>query len=96
MPKLFRERARDYHSDYEEDLELSADARDEETLAESSGEEEEHEELDAELKTSFLEEKFLISAATKGVVKLFNAVNKAQNPQKGLNPSMSKDAKGRL
>ncbi|KAJ0968902.1 hypothetical protein J5N97_021779 [Dioscorea zingiberensis] len=38
-------------------------------------------------------EKFLISVATKGVVKLFNAVNKAQNPQKGLNPSKSKDAK---
>lgn len=38
-------------------------------------------------------EKLLISTATKGVVKLFNAVNKAQNPQKGLNPSRSKDAK---
>lgn len=38
-------------------------------------------------------EKFLISVATKGVVKLFNAVNKAQNAQKGLNPSRSKDAK---
>lgn len=44
---------------------------------------------------SFLDtkEKFLISVATKGVVKLFNAVNKAQNAQKGLNPSRSKDAK---
>ncbi|GLT51133.1 hypothetical protein SLA2020_245630 [Shorea laevis] len=40
-----------------------------------------------------LHEKFLISVATKGVVKLFNAVNKAQNAQKGLNPSRSKDAK---
>ncbi|CAA6657081.1 unnamed protein product [Spirodela intermedia] len=39
-------------------------------------------------------EKFLISVATKGVVKLFNAVNKAQNPQRALNPSRSKDAKG--
>ncbi|KNA17295.1 hypothetical protein SOVF_081400 [Spinacia oleracea] len=38
-------------------------------------------------------EKFLISLATKGVVKLFNAVNKAQNAQKGLNPSSFKDAK---
>lgn len=38
-------------------------------------------------------EKLLISVATKGVVKLFNAVNKAQNPQKGLNPSKYKDAK---
>ncbi|GLT72038.1 hypothetical protein SLA2020_440090 [Shorea laevis] len=39
------------------------------------------------------QEKFLIGVATKGVVKLFNAVNKAQNAQKGLNPSRSKDAK---
>ncbi|KAF7145107.1 hypothetical protein RHSIM_Rhsim04G0007200 [Rhododendron simsii] len=38
-------------------------------------------------------EKFLIGVATKGVVKLFNAVNKAQIAQKGLNPSRSKDAK---
>lgn len=38
-------------------------------------------------------EKFLISVATKGVVKLFNAVNKAQHAQKGLNPSRAKDAK---
>ncbi|KAK9105493.1 hypothetical protein Scep_022337 [Stephania cephalantha] len=38
-------------------------------------------------------EKFLISVATKGVVKLFNGVNKAQNAQKGLNPSRTKDAK---
>ncbi|XP_052179068.1 uncharacterized protein LOC127792574 [Diospyros lotus] len=38
-------------------------------------------------------EKFLIGIATKGVVKLFNAVNKAQNAQKGLNPSRSKDEK---
>ncbi|KAA8526642.1 hypothetical protein F0562_008155 [Nyssa sinensis] len=38
-------------------------------------------------------EKFLIGVATKGVVKLFNAVNKAQNAQKGLNPLRSKDAK---
>ncbi|KAK4276240.1 hypothetical protein QN277_019209 [Acacia crassicarpa] len=38
-------------------------------------------------------EKFLISVATKGVVKLFNAVNKAQTAQKGLNSSRSKDAK---
>ncbi|KAG6507211.1 hypothetical protein ZIOFF_032552 [Zingiber officinale] len=39
-------------------------------------------------------EKFLISVATKGVVKLFNAVSKAQSSQSGLNPSSSKDAKG--
>ncbi|KAK6912484.1 Ribosomal RNA-processing protein 15 [Dillenia turbinata] len=38
-------------------------------------------------------EKFLIGVATKGVVKLFNAVNKAQNAQKGLDPSRFKDAK---
>ncbi|KAK7397214.1 hypothetical protein VNO78_18381 [Psophocarpus tetragonolobus] len=38
-------------------------------------------------------EKFLISVATKGVVKLFNAVNKAQTAQKGLDPSRAKDAK---
>lgn len=38
-------------------------------------------------------EKFLIGVATKGVVKLFNAVNKAQTAQKGLNPSRFKDAK---
>ncbi|XP_057736798.1 uncharacterized protein LOC130954081 [Arachis stenosperma] len=38
-------------------------------------------------------EKFLISVATKGVVKLFNAVNKAQSAQKGLDPSRTKDAK---
>lgn len=38
-------------------------------------------------------EKFLLGVATKGVVKLFNAVNKAQNAQRGLNPSRSKDEK---
>lgn len=38
-------------------------------------------------------EKFLIGVATKGVVKLFNAVNKAQHAQKGLNPSRTQDAK---
>ncbi|XP_051125886.1 uncharacterized protein LOC127247869 [Andrographis paniculata] len=38
-------------------------------------------------------EKFLLGVATKGVVKLFNAVNKAQNAQKGLNPMRSKDEK---
>ncbi|KDP23003.1 hypothetical protein JCGZ_01725 [Jatropha curcas] len=38
-------------------------------------------------------EKFLIGVATKGVVKLFNAVNKAQHAQKGLDPSRTKDAK---
>ncbi|XP_010524632.1 PREDICTED: RRP15-like protein [Tarenaya hassleriana] len=38
-------------------------------------------------------EKFLIGVATKGVVKLFNAVNKAQHAQKGLNLSRSKDIK---
>ncbi|RWV98494.1 hypothetical protein GW17_00038655 [Ensete ventricosum] len=39
-------------------------------------------------------EKFLTGVATKGVVKLFNAVSKAQNSQTGLNPSKSKDTKG--
>ncbi|CAN4123982.1 unnamed protein product [Withania somnifera] len=38
-------------------------------------------------------EKALIEVATKGVVKLFNAVNKAQHAQKGLNPSRAKDEK---
>ncbi|KAL8031148.1 hypothetical protein ABFX02_13G006400 [Erythranthe guttata] len=38
-------------------------------------------------------EKFLLGIATKGVVKLFNAVNKAQNAKNGLNPSRSKDEK---
>ncbi|KAK7349481.1 hypothetical protein VNO77_06883 [Canavalia gladiata] len=38
-------------------------------------------------------EKFLISVATKGVVKLFNAVNKAQTAQKALDPSRTKNAK---
>ncbi|GJY75936.1 RRP15-like protein [Tanacetum coccineum] len=40
-------------------------------------------------------EKLLIGVATKGVVKLFNAVSKAQGSQKGLNPLRSKDAKGK-
>ncbi|KAJ7964665.1 RRP15-like protein [Quillaja saponaria] len=38
-------------------------------------------------------EKFLISVATKGVVKLFNAVNMAQVTHKGYDASRSKDAK---
>ncbi|GMH10972.1 hypothetical protein Nepgr_012813 [Nepenthes gracilis] len=38
-------------------------------------------------------EKFLIGVATKGVVKLFNAVNKAQNVNRGQTPSRSKDEK---
>ena len=38
-------------------------------------------------------EKLLISVATKAVVKLLNAVSKAQSSQSGLNPSRSKDAK---
>ncbi|CAI9107009.1 OLC1v1006274C2 [Oldenlandia corymbosa var. corymbosa] len=38
-------------------------------------------------------EKSLIGIATKGVVKLFNAVNKAQHAQKGLNPGRFKDEK---
>ncbi|KAI3973825.1 hypothetical protein MKX01_030401 [Papaver californicum] len=38
-------------------------------------------------------DKFLIGLATKGVIKLFTAVSKAQNAQKGLNPLKSKDAK---
>ncbi|EPS67734.1 hypothetical protein M569_07042, partial [Genlisea aurea] len=38
-------------------------------------------------------EKFLLEVATKGVVKLFNAVYVAQNAQKGLNPSKAKDEK---
>ncbi|XP_068637849.1 uncharacterized protein [Aristolochia californica] len=40
-----------------------------------------------------IKDKFLIGVATKGVVKLFNAVSKAQSAQRGLNPSRSKDAK---
>ncbi|RZC50517.1 hypothetical protein C5167_018940 [Papaver somniferum] len=39
-------------------------------------------------------DKFLMSVAAKGVIKLFTAVSKAQNAQKGLNPSRAKDAKG--
>ncbi|CAL4930532.1 unnamed protein product [Urochloa decumbens] len=38
-------------------------------------------------------EKELIKVATKGVVRLFNAVTKAQKPRKDLNPSRTKDAK---
>ncbi|VFR00797.1 unnamed protein product [Cuscuta campestris] len=38
-------------------------------------------------------EKLLIGIATKGVVKLFNAVNKAQHAQRGLNPARSRDEK---
>ncbi|KAI3920485.1 hypothetical protein MKX01_000824 [Papaver californicum] len=38
-------------------------------------------------------DKFLVGLATKGVIKLFTAVSKAQNAQKGLNPLKSKDAK---
>ncbi|XP_027076441.1 uncharacterized protein [Coffea arabica] len=38
-------------------------------------------------------EKHLVGVATRGVVKLFNAVNKAQHSQRGLNPSRSKDEK---
>ncbi|PAN49326.1 hypothetical protein PAHAL_9G441300 [Panicum hallii] len=38
-------------------------------------------------------EKELIKVATKGVVRLFNAVSKAQKPRKDLNPSRTKDAK---
>uniref|UniRef100_A0A0D9XR43 RRP15-like protein n=1 Tax=Leersia perrieri TaxID=77586 RepID=A0A0D9XR43_9ORYZ len=38
-------------------------------------------------------DKELCKIATHGVVKLFNAVAKAQNSRKGLNPSRTKDAK---
>lgn len=38
-------------------------------------------------------EKELIKVATKGVVRLFNAVSKAQKSRKDLNPSRTKDAK---
>jgi len=38
-------------------------------------------------------EKELVKVATKGVVRLFNAVTKAQKPRKDLNPSRTKDAK---
>ncbi|XP_031494469.1 uncharacterized protein LOC116260346 [Nymphaea colorata] len=38
-------------------------------------------------------EKFLVSVATKGVVKLFNAVNKAQVAHKSMSNSKSKDAR---
>ncbi|XP_075633850.1 uncharacterized protein LOC142606371 [Castanea sativa] len=42
-----------------------------------------------------LHKKLLIRVTTKGVVKLFNAVNKAQHAQKGLDPLRYKDAKGK-
>ncbi|KAL6880454.1 hypothetical protein ACP4OV_012019 [Aristida adscensionis] len=38
-------------------------------------------------------EKDLMKIATQGVVRLFNAVSKAQNSRKDLNPSRTKDAK---
>ncbi|XP_066396619.1 uncharacterized protein [Miscanthus floridulus] len=38
-------------------------------------------------------EKELVKVATKGVVRLFNAVSMAQKPRKDLNPSRTKDAK---
>ncbi|KAI3829420.1 hypothetical protein L1987_03544 [Smallanthus sonchifolius] len=62
------------------------DAKKEKTLLREKG----HVKPDA---FSVSHEKLLIGVATKGVVKLFNAVNKAQSSQKGLNPLRSKDAK---
>ncbi|KAL7617703.1 uncharacterized protein LOC111876147 [Lactuca sativa] len=65
---------------------VKGDAKKEKTLLGEKG----HVKPDA---FSVPHEKLLIGVATKGVVKLFNAVNKAQSSQKGLNPSRSKDAK---
>lgn len=65
---------------------VKGDAKKEKTLLGEKG----HVKPDA---FSVSHEKLLIGVATKGVVKLFNAVNKAQTSQKGLNPSRSKDAK---
>ncbi|XP_071721175.1 uncharacterized protein [Rutidosis leptorrhynchoides] len=65
---------------------VKGDARKEKTLLAEKG----HVKPDA---FSVSHEKLLIGVATKGVVKLFNAVNKAQSSQKGLNPLRSKDAK---
>ncbi|KAI3801218.1 hypothetical protein L1987_29322 [Smallanthus sonchifolius] len=62
------------------------DAKKEKTLLREKG----HVKPDA---FSVSHEKLLIGVATKGVVKLFNAVNKAQSSQRGLNPLRSKDAK---
>ncbi|GJN24253.1 hypothetical protein PR202_gb11984 [Eleusine coracana subsp. coracana] len=41
-------------------------------------------------------DKELIKIATQGVVRLFNAVSKAQKPRNDLNPSSTRDAKGIL
>ncbi|KAK9057921.1 hypothetical protein SSX86_022760 [Deinandra increscens subsp. villosa] len=65
---------------------VKGDAKKEKTLLREKG----HVKPDA---FSVSHEKLLIGVATKGVVKLFNAVNKAQSSQKGLNPLRSKDAK---
>lgn len=65
---------------------VKGDAKKEKTLLGEKG----HVKPDA---FSVSHEKILIGVATKGVVKLFNAVNKAQSSQKGLNPLRSKDAK---
>lgn len=65
---------------------VKGDAKKEKTLLGEKG----HVKPDA---FSVSHEKLLMGIATKGVVKLFNAVNKAQSSQKGLNPSRSKDAK---
>lgn len=65
---------------------VKGDAKKEKTLLGEKG----HVKPDA---FSVSHEKLLIGVATKGVVKLFNAVNKAQSSQRGLNPLRSKDAK---
>ncbi|XP_057792888.1 uncharacterized protein LOC131009516 [Salvia miltiorrhiza] len=72
----------------EEDLEkkVKGDAKKEKHMISEKGHVKPAEFLDAH-------EKFLLGVATKGVVKLFNAVNKAQNAQKGLNPLRTKDEK---
>ncbi|TYI55787.1 hypothetical protein E1A91_D11G164900v1 [Gossypium mustelinum] len=62
-------------------------------VAKKLAEEEAERKVKGEAKKEKHLEKFLIGNATKGVVKLFNAVNKAQKAQKGLDPSRSKDAK---
>ncbi|KAJ4812407.1 RRP15-like protein [Rhynchospora pubera] len=70
----------------EEEHKTKGHARKKKQLVEEKGHVKPESYLDAK-------EKLLIGIATKGVVRLFNAVSKAQNPQKGLNPSTSKDAK---
>ncbi|KAK8327163.1 hypothetical protein V6Z11_A11G163500 [Gossypium hirsutum] len=72
---------------------LLSELGDKQLVAKKLAEEEAERKVKGEAKKEKHLEKFLIGIATKGVVKLFNAVNKAQKAQKGLDPSRSKDAK---